>query len=618
MSISTPLDTPFYTGGGASSEVPGLYPVAIDGHPYLIDMKSNQFVTQSIPLLRNQADTANLPGEQSINPEDLWRRASESWHHGAGQTNFDRKDSDSARFRSSKGLDVWTKWQLSLLNAAGLKRGTSATTPYLMVAGSRLYLADTNDLKFTTTVTTTDDFSVPVTGTPASAITGIASDGVNVWVAYGANGLYHTTTALTAATQRITDSVSGPIASIKGRLLIADDNVLWNPTLNTTATTGSGTKSGVSAGGLVLFTHPNVNFRWVGFAEGPGNIYAAGYAGDKSLIYRTQIKADGTALDTPVVAGELPDGEIVRSIQGYLGFLLVGTDKGVRFAALDSSGNLQLGALIETTQPVRCFEPQGQFVWFGWPNYDGTSSGLGRLDLSSFTNPLTPAYASDLMVTAQAQTWNVVTFGNVRVFSVVGLGVYVETTATKVASGTLDSGYITYGIHDNKVPMYVDIRHLPLLGSVSASMASNDTAFEDLGTNSTAGSTLSTFPGDQEQASRMELRLTLNAVGTAGPTVQRLALRAYPAAPTGEIIVLPLLIYESEEVGLLTRDRDVRGEVEFLKNIVRDHRLVLYQEGATSASVFIDDYEWHPDHLLKSGDYWNGTMILKLKSLAAE
>ena len=616
MSISTPLNTPFYQGGGISSDVPGLYPVAIDGHPFLIDMKSGQFVEQSIPLLRNQADTANLPGEQSINPEDLWRRSSETWHHGAGQIHFDRKDSDDARFRTSKGMDVWTKWQLTLLNDAQIKRSTSATTPYLMVAGARLYLADTNTLKYTTTVSTSDDFS-SVTGTPASAITGIASDGVNVWVSYGANGLYHTTTALTVGTQRITDAVSGPIAYLKGRLLIADSNVLYNPTANTTVTTGSTTKLGASSGGVALFTHPNANFTWVGFAEGPGNIYAAGYAGDKSLVYRTPIRADGTALDIPVVAGELPDGEIVRSIQGYLGYILVGTDLGVRFATIDGNGNLTFGSLIRTGQPVRCFEPQDRFVWFGWPNYDGTSSGLGRLDLSVFTAPLTPAYASDLMVTGQANTWSVVTFGNVRVFSVAALGVYVETT-TKVASGTLDTGYITYGIHDGKVPMFVDVRHLALVGTVSGYLANDDGGFNLLGTNSTAGTTVSKFTGSQSQASKMELRLVMTGVTPSTPTVQRFSLRASPAATSGSITMLPILLYESEEVGLIIRDRDVKAEYNFLKTIVTDHRLVTLQVGLDVSAIFIDDYEWHPDHLTKDAAFWNGTMLLKLKALASE
>lgn len=620
MGITLPLDAPYYTGGGVSNEVPGLYPIAIDGHPYLIDMKpdirSQRFERQSIPLLRNQADTANLPGEQSINPEDLWRRAQETWHHGAGQIHMDRKDSDDARFRSSKGLDTWTKWNLTLLNDAQVKRTTSATTPYLMVAGARLYLADTNTTKYTATVTTSDDFA-SVTGTPASAITGIASDGVNVWISYGANGVYHTTTALTVATQRVTDAASGPIAYVKGRLMLADANVLYNLVLNSVATTGATTKLLLSTGGVALYTHPNANFTWVGFAEGPGNIYMAGYSGDKSLVYRTVIRADGTGLDIPVVAGELPDGEIVRSIQGYLGFLLVGTDRGVRFGTIDGNGNITFGALILTGGSVRCFEPQDRFVWFGWPKYDATSSGLGRVDLSVFTSPLTPAYASDMMITSQADTWNVVTFGGVRVFSVVGLGVYVETT-TKISTGTLDTGYITYGIHDNKIPMYVDVRTTPLVGTVSVSVANNTGTFTVTGTNALAGSTVTTLPGGQVQSSRLELRITLTGVTTSSPTVQRIALRSYPAAPTGEIFSVPLLIHERDEIGDIVRTRDVVGEVEHIRSIVNDHRLVIYQEGQLSYSVFIDDYEWYPGHLTMDGHYWNGVMVVKLKSLAAE
>lgn len=622
MGISHIFSGPYYSGGGVSALVPGLYPVAIDGHPYLIDLKSDQFQAASIPVLRNQADTANLPGEQSINPEDLWRRAAETWHHGAGQSQFDRNDSDSARFNASKGVDVWTQWKLSLLNSPSLKKSTSQTNLYMVVAGSRLYVlfgSTVNaSLYYTTTTTSTDDFTA-VTGTPAAAATGLCSDGVNVWASYGASGIYHTTTAIGAATQRINSTVGGPIAYIKGRLMVADTNSLYNVTANAVATTGA-----AAALPTALYAHPNTNFSWVGFAEGLGSIYAAGFAGDKSLIYRTTIRADGTALDIPVVAGELPDGEIIRAIQGYLGFVLVGTDRGVRFATADGNGNLTFGALIQTStgtsSPVRCFEPQDRFVWFGWSPYDATSTGLGRLDLSVFTQPLTPAYASDLMVTSQAAVLAVVTFGNVRAFAISGLGFYVEQT-TKVSSGTLDSGLITYGIHDNKVPMYVESRFesLPTSTTFSVALATNGSStFTTLGTSSTAASTTASYGGGQGQANKFELRLTLTGSTTFSPSIIRVVLRCYPAALNGDTFILPILLYETLDLEGIETTLDPQDELEYLRTIIRDHRLVTYQEGTLTHSVFIDDYQWHPHHRTVDNTFWNGTCVLKLKSLASE
>lgn len=620
--ITALFDTPFYTGGGVSSDVPGLFPVALDGHPYILDLhpdiRSERFTRTSIQTLRAQADASNLPSEASLNPEDLWRRASENWNHGAGQKYFDRKDSDDARFRTSKGVDPWTKWQLTLLPEAIVKKTSASTNLSLVAAGARLYMADNQTTRYTTTTSTSDDFAA-VTGSPAAAITGITSDGVNVWIAYGASGLYHTTTALTAATQRVTDSVTGPIGYVRGRLLVADGSVLYNLTGNSVATTGAATKATLAPVTSMTYTHPNTNFVWVGFAETLGNIYAAGYAGDKSVIYRTAVRSDGTSLDVPVAAGELPDGEIVRSIQGYLGFILVGTDRGVRFATVDGAGNLTFGALIVTGGPVYCFEPQDRFVWFGWPNFDSTSSGLGRLDLSTFTQPLTPAYASDMMITGQAVPQAVVTFLNKRVFVVSGLGVYVETV-NKVSTGTLDSGYITYGIHDAKVPMYLEVRCLPLVGTFGVSLAGDQEVFSALSGTPTTGITSFQFSAGQNQSSRFETRVTLSRASgsdTVGPTVIRLVLRSYPATLSGEKWVVPLVISESIVVQDQTRRFNPVTEIDFLRQIQIDHRLVTFQDGSQVHQVFLDDYEWRPHHQTVDGTGWEGTMTVMLKSLGS-
>ena len=95
---------------------------------YMLDLaadlngfRGQHFSRESQPVLRAQADTGSTPGEQSINREDLWRRAQESWHHGAGQVYLDRADSDSSRFLSSKGVNVWDKWALSLLHDTTLR-----------------------------------------------------------------------------------------------------------------------------------------------------------------------------------------------------------------------------------------------------------------------------------------------------------------------------------------------------------------------------------------------------------------------------------------------------------------------------------------------------------------
>jgi hypothetical protein len=101
-----------------------------------------------------------------------------------------------------------------------------------------------------------------------------------------------------------------------------------------------------------LYTHPNTNFTWVGFAGGQSHIYCAGYAGNKSIVYKTVIKADGTALDIPTVAGELPLGEVITAIDGYFGYIVLGLSDGFRFCSADDAGNLVIGPRIVTGSSV--------------------------------------------------------------------------------------------------------------------------------------------------------------------------------------------------------------------------------------------------------------------------
>ena len=76
----------FYTGSGVSQLVPDIFPVAIAGHPYLIDQKSGRFGRAFAARVRESVDQNNIPGEAPIYPHGLWRRAPVSWATGSGQT----------------------------------------------------------------------------------------------------------------------------------------------------------------------------------------------------------------------------------------------------------------------------------------------------------------------------------------------------------------------------------------------------------------------------------------------------------------------------------------------------------------------------------------------------
>lgn len=579
------FDSPYFTGTGQSDLVPGLYPVAINGRPYMLDTNPDNFQArwkhETIPLLRQQADQSSSPAESSLNPQGPWRRAQDSWHHGAGQTWRDRDADtpDKFRFRSSKGIDPWTRYELSLLNDTSQARSSSNTNLFAVVAGARLYFADGSTLRYTTDLSSWSS----VTGYTGGTITSMCSDGYTVYWTDGAD-IWTTNTGTAAATSA--DTKNGTLVRYaKGRLMVAVGNVLYNiPTLGSAAT--------------MTFTHPNAQWTWTDVAAGSAVIFACGYAGDKSYIYRTQIKPDGTALDVPVQCGELPDGEIVRAIYGYLGLLFIGTDLGVRVAQVDGQGNVAPGPLIETGGPVYDFEGQGQYVWFTWKNYDASSTGLGRVDITAEVATSQYAYASDLMVTAQGAVSSVVTFTNLRVFTVQGAGIYKEA-ATPVASGTAYMGFSTFGIPDPKVALEVAVATTGLAAGASYGVYLQADAADStqLGADDDVdGSTGSTFSASQQTGERFEVALTLSASGATPPTVTRWTLKVVPAPDDGpaEILSLPLLLHRTIDLRGTVEALDPLGEVALLSALRASRQIITVQYFSETYTGFVADFTAFP------------------------
>ncbi len=618
MQVTWPFNTPFYTGSQTTIDVPYKYPIALAGHPYMLDLDSEllqgqRFRRSSIPVLRTQGDASNVPNESSISPDDMWRRSQDSWHMGAGQIHLDRLQggSDASRFRASKGVNVWEKWQLTLLNDTG-NALSSANNVQMVTVGTYTYLIDGQVLKYSTNITAASPSFTTVTGTPAVTASSITTDGYNVYVAYGASGVYTTTRGAAAATQLVTSAInaSSILGYVKGRLLLASANVLYNITSSTPAVLPT-----------ALYTHPNTDFTWVGFSSGLSQIYAAGYSGDKSLLYRTSVREDGTALDIPVVAGELPDGEIVRCIYGYLGFTIIGSDTGVRLSSSNGDGSLTVGGLVQTNTSVRCLVGYSRFVYFGWTNYDATSTGLGRVDLSVFTSPDTPAYASDLMATTQGIVKSVIVVSGNPVFSVDAHGIYNPATAL-VASGYVDSGLIAYDLADRKSAMFVNVTSSPIPAgaTIVTTLSADSGSFATVGTLSVTGATAPTtdYSAGQENAETFELRETLTrATATStGPTLKRHTLRAYPTPSRSFQWILPLLIHEQvNPLGDQSLPLLIDTEVDFLFNTL--NTLITLQVGDESFQVFIEDIDQIMYGMTRDRTAWTSTVIVRAKQPAS-
>ena len=609
ISYDTPYVEPtpaYYSGAAISTLVPHPYPIAIAGHPYQVQWDETaigvwgaRFKQDSLPLLRTQADQSSSPGEQSISPEQFWRRSQDSWHYGAGQLHLDRQNSQDHRFYTSKGVDCWTPWKLKLLNTTGAVLASANSSLFMTVAGSYVYVTDAADLKFSSGALSS---WTTVTGTPNTA-TSIDTDGTTVYTTHGASGVY-STAAGGASTAVLATGTATLVRYVKGRIMVAGGTSLYNYT---------------SGGALpaALLTK-NTGWTWVDITGGQSQIYAAGYSGDKSLIYRTAIVAEGTSLGAPIVAGELPDGEIIRSIEGYLGFILIGSDLGVRFASVNSDGSLTIGSLITTTSPVYCFEGQDRFVWYGLTNYDSSSTGLGRMDLSTFTSPLTPAYATDLMATGQGTVRSVATFGEYRLFTIDGLGLYYETANTPVSTGTFSTGLVSYGISDKKVAVFLDLKHEALHGEISVSIAADARVAKTVGTSTVqlSPSPVFSFPTQQLLGEEFQISVTLTPTANVSPVLSRWTLRSYPVPIRTAQWNIPILLFNPITAAGRDYALDVDEEVAFLVGLHRSQRIAALQIGNSNYQAVMYDYQWIPEKVVGNVGSMQGTFYAQFREIA--
>ena len=598
----------FYSGTGQTSLVPSLYPVAINGRPYMVDQKSGQFAREYEPRVRDSQDISTAPGEAAINPGGLWRRGQDSWHLGAGQRYADTAEAQDYRFYKSKGIDPWTKGQISLLNTTKVSLSNAATSIHMVVQDGRVYASFNGDIKYTTDPYASSPTWSDCTGEPGGTCAAMATDGYRIYLAFPSDGVRqivpNTSISAISTTKYVNSTDSYYMLGFAKQFMFgAHDHVL-----NTISSGGS--KS-------AHITPADDQFRWVGVATGQNAAYAAGYSSKKSLIYKITVKSDGT-LDAGVVALELPTGEVVTAISGYLGFILLGTDKGVRFCSTDSNSNLVAGPLISTSGAVKKFTSTGKYSYFTWSNYDGVSGGLGRLDLSIFTGPNTPAYATDLMYDSTADVTNVVVFNDKPVFTISGVGVVVENTASLVSSGTIELGTYRWGIPDRKFVAKVDVRSEPLKGSVTAYLSNDEDDYDNLGTWSTSGDTENTYEGTDTKAieAKFKLDLTRSATVTEGPVVTRWMTRAYVAPFRSQLFTIPLLLHHkiklrnNREVYL-----DVQEEQNTLDGLLSNPRIVVLQIGQSVHSVIVEDIRWVPVDSYGNTWDWEGTAIVSMRSV---
>jgi hypothetical protein len=499
-----------------------------------------------------------------------------------------------------------------------------------------------------------------------------------------------TTTGFTGATVTANTSLynnTWNLTAISGQTLTLQLAGGTTPSNSTYGAYAIGGSIGSNTTSDLLFTHEDPNWVWSDAVGGETQVYFAGYSSHNTsgtttngngCVYRSDLIGSSTTsttgvttisssnaaqpfqLASPVQALPMSPDEYPTAIRSYLNFIFIGTNRGIRMAqtlsvydpTATATGDLKSGPLIPNilqplNNPVTAIIGDGRFVWFTWNNYDSSSTGLGKLDLTTFINgdPLAPVYASDLMVTGQGTinslVWNPST--NLPLIAVNGLGLYQpyatntngRITATKyVATGNITTSIFDYGIPDQKAPVYFEYGGVtpdsstlqanvicePLEPTVSLTLpVASFTSPTVIGT-AIKEYPMPTVSGiSNPKSSQFQVVVNLNA-GTSGlttPTLYRWTLKSFPNVVSGSNISVVLQLFSVDVVDGVEVYMDPYDNFYWLESLRQAQNLVTYQEGPLSASIaIIESLDWIPHK--RRDNYENGyegDCVVTLKTL---
>jgi hypothetical protein len=387
------------------------YDIAVGGLPFfMVPTDANPYQRETAPYRKDQFDSSKEPGEQSLT--GWWIRSQSSFHVGKGIKFYDPSSGETTayRFADSQGVNVWTKGEVTLLKevtAVNHFVTDSVVTPSydaqhlrsIQWSGTNgVLLHDGYDVDKIDAAGNVIQYVNYNTGADTK-VYAICDDGTYAyWVTNTTNKLAMYKKLLSdddsvADTSMITSATlvvnSAEMEFVKDRIVLCLNNTVYQIAPNAT---GIGTP---------VYTNPNVNYKYTSIAASGPAIYTAGYSGLYSTIQKYTLTGSGEmpTMSQASVAAELPAGEIVHKLYYYLGYMLIGTSKGVRVAQVnDQDGSLAYGPLIvESNQPVYDFAARDRFVWCT-AGIGSTDGGLVRIDLGQTIEgePLRFACANDL------------------------------------------------------------------------------------------------------------------------------------------------------------------------------------------------------------------------------
>lgn len=409
LNVGNPGTSGFWTNNAED------YDIAVGGLPFFLAPSDQApYQRETAPYRKDQFDAASEPGEQSLT--GWWIRSQSSFHIGQGIKFYDPSAGEASKYRftDSRGVNVWTKGEVSLLKEVtavnhfvtdavvnpGYDSQHLRSIQWNGTNGVLLHDGyDVDKIDAAGTVTNFVDYNAGAD----TKVYAICDDGTYAyWVTNTGNKFEMLKKLLTldsgtAGTSMMTSPTiavtNAEMEYVKDRIVLCFNNVVYE--ISPTATTLPGTP---------VYTNPNANYKYTSIAASGPAIYTAGYSGLQSTIQKYTLTTGGAmpTMTQASVAAEFPAGEIVHKLYYYLGFMIIGTSKGVRVAMVnDQDGSLSYGPLIvETNQPVYDFAARDRFVWCT-AGVGDTDGGLIRIDLGQTieNEPLRFAYANDLQYT---------------------------------------------------------------------------------------------------------------------------------------------------------------------------------------------------------------------------
>jgi hypothetical protein len=527
------------------------YDVALGGMPFIYAIGDGRpYTRQTAPFRKDQFDNGSEPGEQSLT--GWWIRSQMSFHSGTGIKFYDPATTDENghyRFADSQNIDVWTKGQATLLKESSNSVTSSGIYKLISAVSGSTNVA----IAFIPGSTTIKDIisngtTLTTYATTATGILDVVTDGTTLFVA-NATRIFYQTIGATGALNNHYDTGNAKVkmAWVKQRLVAGIGASIYELTgaLGTTALPATPT-----------YTHPNTGWEWTSISEGGSAIYAAGYAGGNGAIYKFTLDTDGVmpVLTSGVIAAQLPSGEYPLKIESYLGYLVIGTNKGVRVAAIsDTTGDLLYGPLIiEAANTGLDFAFRDKFVWV--TGAVGGYAGLYRIDLSAEIEPLRFAYATDTFlsgVSGYATSVDFVGNSDQIAFTTSGSnGISIQSTTVLATNGYLTTGNIRYGTLEPKNFKRLLGRGDFTYGSMTLeTVDKNGTEYDHISYDASIGSpeiTTSTPATAQEYVAYKFLLYRDGTTTSAGPVFKGYQAKATIATPRQRQIQFPVYCFDIE------------------------------------------------------------------------